>query len=111
MTMNIVLLCRSLNVGGTERQLITLAKGFYRRGIKVTVLVFYGGGTLENELRDCGVTVVDLGKRRRWDFVLFFLRAARAIRKLKPEIVYGFLAPANALASLLRLVLPRMRVV
>lgn len=109
--MKIVLLCRSLNLGGTERQLVTLAKGLRQRGISVTVVVFYGGGGLEQELHDCGVKVVDMRKSGRWDVLPFFLRLVRVVRELEPEIVYGFLGTANMLASLLRFVLPRISVV
>jgi glycosyltransferase involved in cell wall biosynthesis len=109
--MNIVLLCRSLNVGGSERQLITLAKGLYQRGINVTVLVFYGGGVLENELRDCGVRVVDLRKRGRWDLAGFSRRVVLTLRELEPEIVYSFLGSANALAAVVAVFRPQARVV
>jgi glycosyltransferase involved in cell wall biosynthesis len=109
--MKIVLLCRSLNRGGTERQLVTLAKGLHRRGIDVTVLVFYGVGDLKKELHACGVKVVDLRKSGRWDVLPFLQRLMRVVRELEPDIVYGFLGPANMLASLLRVFLPGFRVV
>jgi glycosyltransferase involved in cell wall biosynthesis len=109
--MKIALLCRSLNLGGTERQLVTLAKGFRQRGIDVTVLVFYGGGDLEKELHADGVRVIDLRKSGRWDLLPFFLRLRREVRELDPELVYGFLGPANMLSSLLRVFLPRLKIV
>jgi glycosyltransferase involved in cell wall biosynthesis len=107
----VILLCRSLSVGGTERQLVTLAKGLRQHGIEIRVAVFYGGGVLENDLRDSGVEIIDLRKSRRWDLLAFFFRTVRIIRVLKPEIVYGFLAPANALATIVGWFIPKTRVV
>lgn len=90
---------------------MTLAKGLHQRGVDVTVLVFYGVGDLKKELHAYGVEVVDLRKSGRWDVLPFFVRLVRVVRKLRPEIVYGFLGTANMLASLVRVAVPGTRVV
>ncbi len=62
----LVLLARSLDVPGGERELVTLATGLHRRHIDVRVVVFYRG-PLERELIDAGVPLTILEKRGRWD--------------------------------------------
>ena len=47
----LLLLVRSLEPGGAERQLVTLATGLHRRGRGVVVLAFYDRGALLEELR------------------------------------------------------------
>jgi len=107
----ILLLCRSLDFGGTERQLVNLAKGLHQQGHEVAVMVFYANGVLEKELHESGIPVFDLHKSGRWDVLPFFVRAVRMVRKLKPGVIYGFLGTPNILAAFLKPVAPRTRVV
>jgi len=60
---SILLLARSLEIGGAERQLVELAKGLHRCGCNVTVAVFYKKGALLAELEGAGVRVIDLRKK------------------------------------------------
>lgn len=105
----ILFLIRSLSTGGAERQLVALANGLAERGHKVSVAVFYGGGDLERDLR--GARLHDLGKAGRWDLPAFFLRLVRLIRKLRPDVLHGYLGTANLLSVLARPFAQRMRVV
>jgi glycosyltransferase involved in cell wall biosynthesis len=107
----ILLLARSLGVGGTERQVVMLAKGLATAGYDVAVAVFYGKGVLERDLVDSGVAVFDLGKRGRWDAASFLIHTIRLIRRIRPTVVYGFLRTPNVLAISLRAFVPRARVV
>lgn len=109
--MRILLLCRSLGIGGTERQIVVLAKGLRQRVHDVGVLVFYGQGELENELREHGIPVLDVRKTGRWDTLPFFVRCARAVRTFRPTVLYGFLAAPNILGLLLKILLPRTPIV
>jgi glycosyltransferase involved in cell wall biosynthesis len=106
---SIFLLCRSLDIGGAERQLVQLALGLDRRGYKVTVGLFYCGGVLDRELTERGIPIVDLGKRGRWDFLGFLLRLRAALRAARPDLVYSFLGDANILAAAVRPFVPRSR--
>src|SRR5271170_5541376 len=72
-TKRIALLIRSLDYGGTEMQLTTLANGLAGSGFAVSVLVFYPSGSLQERL-SADVTVRCLEKRGRWD-VIGFLRS------------------------------------
>jgi glycosyltransferase involved in cell wall biosynthesis len=99
--LSVFFLIRSLNVGGSERQLICLAKGLSADGHGVTVAVYYAGA-LDRELAGSGVRLVNLGKSGRFDIAGMIVRLARAIREARPDIVYSFLATSNILASLVR---------
>jgi glycosyltransferase involved in cell wall biosynthesis len=99
--LSIFFLIRSLNVGGSERQLICLAKGLSANGHRVTVTVYYGG-ELDRELAGSGVRLVNLGKSGRTDMLGMMVRLVRAIREAKPDVVYSFLVTSNILASLVR---------
>lgn len=109
--MKIVLLTRSLNYGGAERQLVTLARGLAGRGHRVEVLVFYGGGPLQPALAAAGIPVRDLAKRRRWDVFGFLVRLARALRAARAEVVHGYLVAPNLLALLARPLVAPARIV
>lgn len=107
----VVLLCRSLDIGGAERQLVILASGLGARGHEVVVVVFYANGQLEQELRDNGVPVLYVHKAGRWDALFFFLRLVRLLRNVQPATLYGFLPTPNILAVLLKPFLPEVRIV
>lgn len=53
--MKMLFLTSNLQVGGAERQLVTLAKGLYQRGCQVVVTSIYPGGPLEKELIEARV--------------------------------------------------------
>lgn len=109
--MRILFLARSLDVGGAERQLVTLAIGLGRRGHDVRVGVFYPGGPLEVELRDAGVPLTPLDKRSRWDGLSFALRLVRFVREVVPEVIHGYLVAPNLATALLRPAAPRAAIV
>lgn len=107
--MRLILLTRSLELGGAERQLALLAAGLHRRGHRVTVACFYPRGPLLAELDAAGVAVVGLGKRGRWDL----LGAGRCLRRLagetKAQVVYSFLDTPNLLAALVKPFCPGLK--
>jgi glycosyltransferase involved in cell wall biosynthesis len=94
----IVLLIRSLDAGGAERQLVTLATAFRQRGVDVSVAVFYGGGELSRALEAAGVPLFDLAKKSRWDVLGFFLRVLGLCRRLRPSVLHSYLDVANIFA-------------
>jgi glycosyltransferase involved in cell wall biosynthesis len=97
--LSVLLLIRSLEMGGAERQLVELARGMQFRGHRVTVAAFYKRGPLLAELDEARVRVVDLAKRGRWDVAGFLLRTRKAIAKARPDVVYSFLGGANLVAT------------
>ncbi|MCH8096594.1 MAG: glycosyltransferase [Proteobacteria bacterium] len=109
--MKIMFLARSLDGGGAERQLVTLAVGLRKRGHEVAIAVFYPGGEFETQARNAGVAILPLGKRGRWDVVGFAWRLLKTLRAARPDILHGYLATANLLAVLARPFLPKTRTV
>ena len=97
----LVLLARSLDVPGEERELVTLAAGLHQRHIDVRVVVFYRG-PLERELTDAGVPLTILEKRGRWDLFRFPFHLARTLRQLRPTVILGYAGSPSIYAQLLR---------
>ena len=101
--MNIVLLARSLGLGGAERQLAIMAREMSRRH-RVTVMTFYGSEAdhfTQAELGDA--RLLHLGKRGRWDLLPFATRFVRQLRQIRPDVVYAFMGPPSIVALLSRL--------
>jgi glycosyltransferase involved in cell wall biosynthesis len=61
--------------------------------------LFYAGGPLENELSAAGIPVHHLEKRGRWDLLHPFTRLVLMLRRVRPDILHGYLPPANILAA------------
>jgi len=107
----LLLLTRSLNYGGSERQLTALAKGLQKRGGSVAVATFYPGGSLRKELESSGVSVESLSKHARWDVLGFFWRLLKLVRRIQPTVLHGYLATANILTVLLKPFYPSAKIV
>jgi len=95
-------LIRSLNYGGAERQLVTLAKALDKNRFDVTVITFYSGGHFEKELAASNVRLISLGKRGRWDGPRFLWRLVSELKKLRPQVLHSYLVEPNLLAVLLK---------
>ncbi|PWT83989.1 MAG: group 1 glycosyl transferase [Acidobacteria bacterium] len=109
--LRIVFLIRALVVGGAERQLVELAKALDRRVFDVSIVCFYSGGRLWQELLSAGVPVTSVDKRGRWEVFRFFLRLTKELRKQKPDILHGYMMGPNLMAMLMKLTVLRTRVV
>jgi glycosyltransferase involved in cell wall biosynthesis len=107
----LVFLIRSLDYGGAERHLLTLARALDKERFNVTVLYFYPGGALEAELQASGARMISLGKRGRWDLTSFSWRLLRHLREIRPHVLHTFLVEPNLLSVLLKPFVPSMRVV
>jgi glycosyltransferase involved in cell wall biosynthesis len=92
----VAFLVRSLEHGGAERQVVTLANALDKICFNVTVLCLYSGGELESQL-DNNVQVICLEKRDRWDILAFLLRLYRVLKELNPNILHGYLSTQNLL--------------
>lgn len=107
----LLLLIRSLNYGGAERQLVMLATGLKASGVPVRVATFYDGGSLRDELTGRGVECRSLKKRSRWDVVRFLWRWIRMARDCRPAVLYAFLGSANLVAIAAKPWLSRTKIV
>ncbi|MBD1896895.1 glycosyltransferase [Coleofasciculus sp. FACHB-129] len=102
---------RSLNYGGAERQLLTLVQCLEKERFNITVLYFYSGGTLEKNLKDTRVQLISLDKGGRWDIVGFSWRLVSQIRRIKPDLLHGYLGIPNLLTICLKMLFPSTRVI
>src|SRR5262245_53217898 len=94
-------LIRSLERGGSERQLTELVKGLDKTRFTVIVATFYDGGALRREIEGLeGVKVVSLHKTSRWDLLAFLWRLARLVYAANPHIIHGYNGVANELGLL-----------
>jgi glycosyltransferase involved in cell wall biosynthesis len=109
--LKVVFMIRALEVGGTERQLVELAKRLDRTTFDVTVLCFYRGGALVGELLNAGVPVVSLDKKGRWEVCRFLLRMAKELRQRRPDILHGYMTGPNLVAVLMKPILRSTRIV
>lgn len=110
-SLDILFLAYSLDVGGTERQLVSLAKGLHARGHKVRIALFYGQGALEPEVQAVGIQLIQLRKKSRWDFLGVIWRFRNLVRMHRPSIVYSLLSTPNILAAILKAICPSVFVV
>jgi glycosyltransferase involved in cell wall biosynthesis len=100
--MKILFFIRSLEVGGSQRQLAMLSDGLARRGHDVVAAVFYTGKAVELTPTQSAIRVVALGKSGRWDVVGPLTRLRRLMLTERPDVIYAFLPMQTVLAALLR---------
>jgi glycosyltransferase involved in cell wall biosynthesis len=108
---SILFLLRSFSLGGAQRQLCVLAQGLKQSGYSVKVAVFYAGGPLEAEAREMGIQIVDLKRRGRLDLLPFFFRLVNLVKRENPDILHSYLQVSNIWSAIVKLVLPRIKVV
>lgn len=104
-------LLRSLDFGGVERQLVTLATTLSEREYDISILCFYAEGTLASELEHTGVRLICLAKRGRWDVVGFSRRLVHSLRMLQPDVLQAYLAVPNLLTILLKPFFPGQKMI
>ncbi|MFO0700472.1 MAG: glycosyltransferase [Nitrospira sp.] len=107
--MKICFLVPRLTYGGSERQMVVLAKGLHARGHDVVVVGYYSGGPLQKDLRDAGIRIRSTNKCGRWDVRNFLFRLIKIMREERPDILYCALT--ELVAMILKRVFPRTKVV
>lgn len=96
--MRVTFIIRRFVYGGAERQLLELLKHLDRTRIAPSVICLYPGGGLWDEVRSiAGLEVLHTGKTSRWDFTAL-LRIVGHLRRLRPQIVHGYMDVANVIA-------------
>lgn len=108
---SILFLNRRFEIGGAERQLLSLAKGLRRVGLSVKVATFYSGGPLQKDLEEAGIPLFVLGKRTRWDLFGFLTRLICLVKELRPNLLHGYLSTANILSVLVKPLFPGMQII
>ena len=85
----------TLDRGGAEKQLVTLATHLPRDEFDVRVYVLTRNGPLQNELDAAGIRVVLIGKRFQADVTAWW-RLHRHFRDWRPDVVHTWIFAANA---------------
>ena len=92
----ILLLIRSLKIGGAERQVVSLAKSLTALGIDVHVAVKVSGGQLETDLKAIpNVKFHVLGRSGLVGKISYFFRLRTLIRSHNFDATYGFMPLPN----------------
>ncbi|MDF0643532.1 MAG: glycosyltransferase [Nitrospira sp.] len=104
-------LTRSLNCGGSQRQLVELVRSLAKRNVSVAVATLYEGGPWRAELERTATPVFSLDKQTRWDLLSCLTRLVKLVRRIRPTVVHGYLGTANILALLAKLAVPSVTVV
>jgi glycosyltransferase involved in cell wall biosynthesis len=106
--LRILIVTDEMEVGGSQRQIVNLARGLDRACHDVTVLYFRHRSFLVDELEAAGVRVRQLPKRGRVD--PFFLRELRReLLEGRYDIVHAFAFSAELWAAVTRRLLPAAR--
>ncbi|MGD8690655.1 MAG: glycosyltransferase [Gammaproteobacteria bacterium] len=104
----ILLVTDEMELGGTQRQLVELARSLTRASYAVSVAYFRNPSPLVVELANAGATVTCIAKRRRMDPVFFF-NLCRFLRKGDFDIVHAFSLTGELWTCLANLVAGRAR--
>lgn len=100
--LRICFLIRSLGVGGSEGQLVQLARGLDPEHFECHIITLYSS-PYDQELRDGSrLTLHSLDKGHRWDLAPL-LELRRKLRAIAPDILQGTLSVSNILVALSRL--------
>ena len=110
-TLSIMFMARSLEVGGAERQLVTLARELKERGNRVTIALFYYRGSLIDEAKDAGIELIDLNKKGRLESIGFLGRTIAVVRRVRPDVIYSMLGGPNVAAALAKPFIGRTKLV
>ncbi len=96
-------LIRQMNTGGAQRQLVTLLESLDSSRFTVTLITFYEGGRFADQVRQIPhLQHISLDKRGRWDVLGFMARLLRELRRLRPDVLHGYMATSNLLAVALK---------
>ena len=111
MKKKLVFLISGLTYGGAQRQLLALAKKINKNIFEVYVLSYYPNGPLEKDVRDAQVTLHCITKQGRWDLLGFYKRLITYLRKIKPDILHGYLVVPNLFTVALKPFLSKTKII
>jgi glycosyltransferase involved in cell wall biosynthesis len=107
--LKILFIARQLNIGGAERQLVTLANELAARGHEIVIASYYPGGALSKKLDTSRVRLISLDKRSRWDVFSFCFNVVRVVRRERPAVVHGWMYTQNVIATIGKIFNPKVK--
>jgi glycosyltransferase involved in cell wall biosynthesis len=109
--LKVLFLARQLNIGGAERQLVTLANELAARGHEIVIASYYSGGALSKKLDSKRVRVISYEKKSRWDLFTLLFKTLKVVREEQPTIVHGWMHTQNVVATVARILNPKVKMV
>jgi len=100
--LRLAFLIRDLGHGGAQRQLVTLASALASQLEFDVMVVHFYPGPFELDLKQAGVKTICVGKKHRWDLLGFFGRLLTTFRRLRPQVIHGYLHESNLMALFLK---------
>jgi len=103
---SVLFVITSLDYGGAETQVVSLATEFTNRGWKALLVSLLEPVAFVEELHSAGVGTESLHMRRGVADPRALSGLARAFRRFRPDVVHSHMVHANLLARLTRVVAP-----
>ncbi|MBZ0108443.1 MAG: glycosyltransferase [Candidatus Scalindua rubra] len=97
--MKLLIIIDELEPGGAERLVVEYAKNLSEEKYDIKVCCLVRGGVFAEELKECNIPVIILGKKFRYD-VSIIIKLVRLILRDKPDIVHTHKFAANTWGSL-----------
>lgn len=104
----VLLLTDEMEVGGTQRQIVHIAKGLDRRRFEPSVLFFRNRSFFADELEAAGVPVIQVDKRGRLD-VRFLRELVNRLRDGRYDVMHCFAFSGELWGAAARRLLPTAR--
>lgn len=92
----------TLDFGGAERMLVKLVEHLDPAHFRTTIVTLTGDGSLNEQARAAGATVIELNMRGARDLPQALWRLRRIIGRDRPDILQSWLYQADLLATLAR---------
>lgn len=109
--MKVLFLARQLNIGGAERQLVTLANELAGRGHEIVIASYYPGGALSKMIDPKRIRVISYEKKSRWDLFTLFFKTLKIVRDEQPTVLHGWMHTQNVVATAARVLNPKVKMV
>lgn len=88
-----------LSTGGAEMMLYKLLSGTDRTRFESSVISLIDKGTLGERIEALGIPVYTLGMPRGWPHPSGLVRLVRLVRRLRPDLLQGWMYHGNLAAS------------
>lgn len=102
----VLLLTDEMEVGGTQRQIVYIAKGLDRTRFEPVVLFFRNPSFFVDELQQAGIRVIQIDKQGRLD-IGFVRRLVRTLRAERFDVMHCFAFSGELWGTVARRLLPR----
>ena len=109
--MKILFLSRQLNIGGAERQLVTLASELAARGHEIVIASYYPGGALSEMIDPKRIKVISYEKKSRWDLFTLLFKTLKVVRDEQPTVLHGWMHTQNVVATFAKVLNPKVTMV